>query len=304
MYVNNIREIKRSASCILTSTLLHTSLIVVLAVVFWPVTNRATISLESQMPLYDVVTSFESNDMLKSVEQKIDDSLFDPIESEPWTTDLASNDVVMVADFEHFGLESNDPFDLYTAAPSAESLGFFGIQPYGERIVYIIDISRSMSARGRYHTRYERAVKALMQSVEQLDVHQQFYVFLFSFTTDRMKIDGDRFCFSTKETQAKLREWLESRRLGSGTDPREALAEAFSLQPSCIFLLSDGEFNGVQYRNGKFGGEISTVELCKKLNKSRCPIHTIGLEDLDNQVNLKAISKQSGGIYQFIPKTD
>lgn len=178
---------------------------------------------------------------------------------------------------------------------------FFGIRPVGERIVYIIDMSPSMQV-GRYQRRYDRAVTELLNSVDQLRPDQQFFVIMFSFKTIKLRLAGNaEFCFPTDENKRKLKKRLYSIDLSSGTDPREAIVSALKLKPSCIYLLSDGEFNGVELRNGIYRDKIDAFQLSVKHNKNQCPIHTIGLEDPRTQEQLTQISKASGGTYVFVP---
>jgi hypothetical protein len=180
--------------------------------------------------------------------------------------------------------------------------GFFGIEATGNRIVYVIDMSPSM-AEGEYGRRYDRAVNEVLSSVDLLRPDQKFYVYLFSFKNVPMQFgpSGREFCPPTPQHKKQLETWLKSIQLRSGTDPRVSLVKALKQYPTCVFLLSDGEFNGVRYRSGKYGNKVTAVELAKRYNQSECPIHTIGLEDAANQADMTKIAEQSGGIYKFVP---
>ena len=180
--------------------------------------------------------------------------------------------------------------------------GFFGIEATGNRIVYLIDMSPSMAA-GDYRRRFDRAVDEVLRSVDLLRPDQEFYVYLFCFRNIPMNFGpkARSFCPPTAEYKDQLKRWLQSVRLQSGTDPRVSLVEALKQKPTCVFLLSDGEFNGVRFRSGKYGNKVTAVELAKRYNKTSCPIHTIGLEDSANQIDMTRIAEQSGGIYKFVP---
>ncbi|MFK7769750.1 MAG: hypothetical protein AB8B55_21260 [Mariniblastus sp.] len=179
--------------------------------------------------------------------------------------------------------------------------GFFGIEAQGNKVVYIIDRSPSMDE-GIKQRRYDRAVNEVMNSVNQLKPDQEFLVILFCFDAQPMDIRGrGKYCLPTPYNKDKLERWLRRVPLDSGTDPREALVMGLKKSPSCCFLLSDGEFNGIFYNNGKYRRVISTVELARKYNRSKAPIHTIGLEDTDNQRDMNMIAKESGGSYKFVP---
>ncbi len=177
---------------------------------------------------------------------------------------------------------------------------FFGLPTHGDRIVYLIDMSPSMGV-GKYQTRYARAVNEVLESTRQLRADQTFFVILFSFQTVEIYIDGkEPFCFATDENNERLANKLKSVRLQPGTDPRQALVRALEENPTCIFLLSDGEFNGEINRNGRFGRR-DALDVIKMFNRHHCPINTIGLEDRSNQKILTRIAEISGGEYAFIP---
>ena len=123
--------------------------------------------------------------------------------------------------------------------------GFFGITATGKRVVYVIDMSPSM-VEGYGKTRYEKAITEVMNSVDQLESDQSFFVYLFCFKTYPMRISRGEYCLPTKENKRKLWRWLSSRNLESGTDPREAVVAALRTQPTCLFLVqvtSDETFN-------------------------------------------------------------
>lgn len=189
-------------------------------------------------------------------------------------------------------------------AQSSSGGSFFGIRSKGDKIVYIIDRSASMHV-GKYQTRYARAVNELLASVDQLREDQEFHVILFSFDTLRLRMGvNSAFCSATAKNKEKLKRRLYSMRLSPGTDPREALVAALKSNPSCIYLLTDGEFNGEINRNGVYKDKVNTWQLSVKHNKNKCPIHTIGLEDPRTQEQLTRIAESSGGTYVFVPSED
>jgi hypothetical protein len=181
---------------------------------------------------------------------------------------------------------------------------FFGIPATGNRIVYIIDRSPSMQV-GKYQTRFQRAVNELLASVNQLQEDQEFQVIMFSFETLKLRIGKNSgFAFATDTNKALLKKKLYSMNLSGGTDPREAIVAALRAEPTCIFLLTDGEFNGEINRNGFYRDKVDAWQLSVKHNKNKCPIHTIGLEDPRTQQQLTRIAESSGGTYVFVPAED
>ncbi len=198
-------------------------------------------------------------------------------------------------------------FSDSTQSSTKESMrgaSFFGILPEGDRIVYLIDMSPSMQV-GKYQTRFKRAVDEVLRSVDSLEESQQFMVIMFSFTTHRIQIDSNKdFAAATQKNKDVLEKKIRSIRLSNGTDPREAIVAALKLKPTCIFLLSDGEFNGRFYRNGTYRDRTSAFELAARHNKNNCPIHTIGLEEPLTQAQLSQIAEGSGGTHVFVPAED
>ena len=251
--------------------------------------------LKNEVPMEIELSSEEL--AFESEPEVFEDSLeeLESTEVVDWTTVLSETSI----DNRHsdFGDGLGDEFAETTTG------GFFGIQATGNKIVYIIDMSPSME-QGEYLRRFDRAVQEVLDSVDQLGEKQKFFVYLFCFEMREMDLEGSQtFCAPTKENKKKLAKWLREIELGPGTDPREALVAGLKMKPSCCFLLSDGEFNGRRWGTGKYGGgrrAPTAVTLAKKYNRSRCPIHTIGLEDEGSQKDMEKIAKQSKGLYKFI----
>ena len=188
--------------------------------------------------------------------------------------------------------------------PKVNGVGFFGVEPSGQKVSFVIDMSISME-RGYNSTRYERAVAEVLHAVSQLEEDQVFYVYLFCFRMYEMRIGpSGRFLPPTEDNVNRLADWLDSVQLGSGTDPRESLVAALKQKPHTLFLLSDGEFNGREHNNRPYPQRATAFELAERFNQVDCPIHTIGLEDRANQAVLTSIADASGGSYKFVPSED
>jgi hypothetical protein len=192
------------------------------------------------------------------------------------------------------------------AAPQAE---FFGTVAYGDRFVYILDISGSMNdgATGppREGCRFLRACKELIQSINELREDQWFYVLLFSDHTVRMFNEtsrSPRMLPATPENKLKLQYWLATVSLGGHTDPREAILLSLRMYPSAVFLLSDGEFNGQKYgkRSMMFAGNPSVHQLVAAGGSGRIPVHTFAYEDRSGRANMQKLSNQTGGVYRYV----
>ena len=184
--------------------------------------------------------------------------------------------------------------------------GFFGIQATGNRVVFVIDNSPSMGAQDRYRTRFQAATKEVINAIRDLGPEREFFVYCFSFQKRRMAIGSSfgHFVPATKQNIDKLEKWFDQVGLESGTDPRESIVAALKMDPSCVYLLSDGQFNGRQFNNGEYGRRITAVQLAREHNKIDCPIHTIGFHDRGNQRDLERIAQASGGIYKFVAQDE
>ncbi len=310
------RDFWRSNAAFVTSFTIHLLFILVLAFCFFSVPGLQTISLngEADDMGQTVVFDFDNKEAEKAVTvavAELNETTLTELEKSElsdveWVPELESM-IEDVSWMEHLNRGDKNFVDELLASDAdplldSREVGFFGIEPSGSRVVYIIDMSVSMGYSGYFGPRYQRAVAEVLKSVEQLTSDQQFFVILFCFECYEMNIGqrNGQFVTPTDENKDRLTQWLSSVQLGGGTDPRVAIVRALERDPSCIFLLSDGEFNGNYFDNPPYRKKSSAVELAKQHNRNGCPIHTIGLEDKSNQRELTLISEQSGGKYQFV----
>lgn len=287
------------------SSITHLILFLALTLVVYSANKAGVVVLDAE-------TTSQEEDLQNEVPMKIDlasEELAFESEPEVFEDSMIELESTEVVDWSSVLAETSiDSFSDFDDGLGDELLetttgGFFGIEATGNKIVYIIDMSPSME-QGEYLRRFDRAVQEVLDSVDQLGEKQKFFVYLFCFEMREMDLDGSQtFCAPTKENKKKLATWLHSVKTGPGTDPREALVAGLNMRPTCCFLLSDGEFNGRRWGTGKYGGGArapTAVALAKKHNRSRCPIHTIGLEDEGSQKDMERIAKESGGLYKFI----
>ncbi|MBI3467102.1 MAG: VWA domain-containing protein [Planctomycetes bacterium] len=194
-----------------------------------------------------------------------------------------------------------------TEGQSGRQASFFGTSAYGDRFVYVLDMSGSMQQTGRgarYGNRFQRASSELVRSVNQLTDNQAFSVILFSSKT-RLMFDHDglfpEMLPATSENKERLRDWLATISPDGGTDPREALRLGLELAPSAVFLLSDGDFKPEENSGNLLTSSLTIPEVVDRSNHARAPIHTIAYEDLSNRVSMQALAAQTAGQYRFVP---
>ncbi len=185
---------------------------------------------------------------------------------------------------------------------------YFGTVAQGDRFVYILDKSISMNwnrhGQAGPNSRFGRARYELLRSIDKLAPNQQFYVILFSYSTNRMfddKSPAPATIPATPENKRRLRQWLERVEMGSGTDPRDALYLALSISPDAVFLLSDGDFNQRFVAEHLFEGSPTPEELVKQFNRSYTPIHTIAYENPISNERMEVLAELSRGKYRYIP---
>ncbi len=165
---------------------------------------------------------------------------------------------------------------------------FFGSRAYGDRFVYVMDSSSSMTG-----PRWSAACTQLLKSIEQLEPNQEFFVICFDYqTTFLFNLPPHRikYVVKTDKSSRAVRNWLASRTLGKATMPGEALQVALQLNPDAIFLLSDGEI------------QDQSVLMLQMLNAAdstsrQIPIHTISLFSREGWWALQKIAADNGGTF-------
>ncbi len=302
------RENRQSIAAYLYAFVAQLTIVLVTVLIYFPEIGKGVVSFDSETASVDEDSlTFAEIQAEPEVEQdaletEIPES--DEIDFQDQSLEMVSDSVLSMDSTGSSSARIDSSTELL-ARKAEEKTGFFGIQPVGNRIVYVIDMSISMDMDRRRsrskQSRWDRAKEELLSSIHQLRDDQEFYVYLFCFEKTELNL-GAKGVFSrpTPENIRRLERKLNQVRLGSGTDPRESVASGLNQRPSCMFLLSDGEFNGHLYARAKHKEDI--LKIIEKRNKTKCPIHTIGLEDQANQDKMISISEETGGRYRFIQR--
>lgn len=175
-------------------------------------------------------------------------------------------------------------------------------QGQGKNFVFIIDRSESMSQ----DSRLAAAKEALASTLEKMDADENYYIYFFSDETVAMQ--GGRLMAATSGNISQTGRWVNTMSPKGLTNPRDALKDAFQkLNPSTVWLLSDGKFTSVKrLRSGnkvRLVGLPSVLRVIRGLNKeNRVRINTIGFAAEEGEVDasLKTIAEENGGSYSFI----
>jgi len=175
----------------------------------------------------------------------------------------------------------------------------------GKNFVFIIDKSGSMSQ----DNRLAGAKQALARTLDKLKPDENYYIYFFDDKT--MGMEEGNLLGATPGNIDGTRRWVDDLSASGYTNPRDALVGAFGkLNPSTIWLLSDGKFSSVKHvKKGSKTRLVplpSVLKIIRKLNGARnVRINTIGFAARQSHVDasLKDIAQENGGTYKFI-RTD
>lgn len=165
---------------------------------------------------------------------------------------------------------------------------FFGSYAVGEKFVFVLDSSTSMTGE-----RWIYACQELMDSVSRLEPNQKFFVICFDFKTTCMfntPVARLKYHENTPEIRARLKRWLATHKLGPRTFPAEAVTMALAMHPDAIFMLSDGEIKD------------DTIAVLRNINgfsseRRQVPIHTVHLMSMEGRESLQVIATENAGTF-------
>ncbi len=165
---------------------------------------------------------------------------------------------------------------------------FFGVSARGSRFAYIVDISGSMSERGKL----PQLKRELVSSLDKLPASAQFLVLLFQSETNAV---GGRERWV--EASAKNKQWAEREIRGvlasGGTNPGPAFVSTLSMKPrpDAIYFMTDGVFDA----------DIAPrVARMNKVAGRTIPIHCIAFSERGSEAVMRKIAEESGGTYTFV----
>lgn len=216
-------------------------------------------------------------------------------------SDIGAEDSSERAKNRIIGSQSNPPKENLSTSDVGDgnSAKFFSTRARGNKFIYIVDRSSSMH-KGGYRqaglnfnfSRFDVARIELQNSIESLQPHQEFHVVLFN---QNLKHFSPTPVNATTQNKKKLRRWLWSQDATGLSDPRSSLTFAYKTKPDAIFLLGDGAFE-------RGGPLLSIDDVTKRIKNviTEIPIHTVALEDVSAQANMKQLSKISSGQFKFL----
>lgn len=303
----------------LVSFVVHLALILILAI--------CTFSTDLANPIFLEVSQIDTNrfesmtmeiqldepvleEMAESLEEPELDSELPPLELdllEPVPEPIESEDEFEVIELAEFANKQAPPSlpaggdpvadavaneNGNTGAAEGDATEFFGAKSYGSDFVFVIDASSSMMN----NYRWTRAVRELLDTVEQLEEDKNFLVLLYNDRSYMMfgAPEDQKLIPATKENKGKITEWLSNATPFGGTQPGRSMQIALQKKPDAIYFLSDGElrdntmFNLRTWNKPKMG---------KDGLKRKISIHTILLGSMNGFRTMKTIAAENNGIF-------
>lgn len=286
------------SAAFLTSLIFHVTLLLVLAL--WAFTagkpSRGILFTAAQSDSMD--TSFEITDEF-SEEPEIS-SVDAPVIDEPdVTVDLDLNELLNQVDQQDdpvpaalTSVKVSDLAEGLKTRGTGRGASFFGAYAEGNRFVYVLDSSRSMSG-----DRWTYACNKLVDSIRSLSANQEFFVVCFDAQTTyifNVRPEKAVYLQAKKGVSERVRSWLRSRstQLGPSTMPAEALVFAMGMKPDAVFLLSDGELRD--------NSLLMLREMRRFTSVPMPPIHSIHLFSPQGRATLELIAQESGGTFTHV----
>lgn len=169
-------------------------------------------------------------------------------------------------------------------AKPEESVSFFGTASRGNRFVFIIDKSFSMSG-----NRLAAAKAELCGTLRGLKPTDQFMIYFFSDNAE--PIPATTMLAGTPANIRRAIQWVQSRETDGGTNPKQALRWCFNLRPDTVWLLTDGRFNDDE-------GALDIIHGGNRQLRAR--INTLAFHDQGGAEILQRIARENDGHYRFI----
>jgi len=172
--------------------------------------------------------------------------------------------------------------DLLHAKPE-EGVSFFGTTSRGNKFVFIIDRSGSMSGK-----RFAAAQDELCGTLKGLKPTDRFMIYFFSDGAQAMP--SRAMLPGTPQNIKWATNWVRGRRAAGGTNPTQALSWCFNLWPDTVWLLTDGQFAD--------GPALDAIAAGNRQLKAR--INTLAFHDKGGADILQRIARENDGTYRFV----
>ncbi|MEN0021035.1 MAG: VWA domain-containing protein [Planctomycetota bacterium] len=162
---------------------------------------------------------------------------------------------------------------------------FFGVEARGNRFVYIVDISGSMSVGGKIEALREELGRSLGQ------LSDPFKFSVITYNSEATPLTGSSWSSASRARVRRAISDMQEIEPGGGTQPAGAFAFAFNLRPppDAIYFMTDGEF------------DPQVAALVRSQNRDPVvPVHCISLVSRSSAPLLQQIADDSDGSYTHI----
>lgn len=197
----------------------------------------------------------------------------------------------------------------FGARAQAESTkaGFFGLKPPSDRIVFVLDRSKSMEigftgagSNGAYERRWDAAVKQIAGFLEAIGPESRFDLVIFHDYAEAWK--GGALVPADEKNRARAREWLEVQVPNGSTALRLGVESALQIDPrggfqlakleaDTVIMLCDGETNE---------GPVWVAQLLTEINSvARIAFYGVQIGGKGDGT-LEALAQGSGGEFVHI----
>ena len=281
------------------SLVIHLAVALQLALLVWERPMASANDGTGEVPLA-VMTDSELTARATEVELSADvptEGIGGAMDDLPAVADLAP-----IADGELAALQQGDIAGLDSdaggegagtgGADAGGAASFFGVEAYGSRFAFVVDISGSMTQGGRI----QALENQLTSAVEGLLEHAHFCIVAFNstavpLTATRWVDASDRAKRTVNARVSRL-----SDQAAGGTTPDDAFRIVFDLRPrpDAIYFMTDGDFAG---RND------AVANLVAELNARglrQVPIHCITLIERRGEAVMRRIAAESDGTYTHV----
>lgn len=172
--------------------------------------------------------------------------------------------------------------------------GFFGHKTKAQKIVYVVDSSKSMNfphdSDGK--TRLGRVKLELANAILSMDEKQEFFIIFFS--DFAIPMPARQLQFATPRSKKKYLSWVAKVPGFGTTEPLQALFLALRLQPDTIYFLTDGQFDPIVVRAFNKAAK-------KTPRRQKIVVHGICLGNREGEQVIRELTENNSGTYTFIP---
>ncbi|MHC4958693.1 MAG: HEAT repeat domain-containing protein [Planctomycetota bacterium] len=185
---------------------------------------------------------------------------------------------------------------------------FYGIPTQSKRMVFVVDISRSMQDQaqarpsapsGRSKDPYPGPMGASKLAIAKWQLHRAaeglpkdalLAVVVYS---ESYAAWNDKLAPATARNKKKLHKFVDALNGNGTTNIADSLDKALELAPDTIYLLSDGDPNRGRVSNLK----ALLDEFLARNVRARTVVHTVGIGEAAGSTFLKELAKGTGGRY-------